>query len=86
LELGAVHDTNASEDAPNADTPVGAGGAIVVRAVTGFDGLEAGPLPAELDAVSWDVYVLPACRPVIVVVVAGGAPLTCVLPAAAPPV
>jgi hypothetical protein len=46
--------------------------------VTAFDGEDAGPLPAEFDAVTWNVYAVPFVKPVTVAPVAGGDPDTVV--------
>jgi hypothetical protein len=52
---GADQDTNASELAGLATTPVGAPGTVAWVTVTLFDGAETGPCPVEFDA--WTVNV-----------------------------
>jgi hypothetical protein len=46
--------------------------------VTELDAAEAGPVPTPLVAVTLNVYAVPFAKPAIVVVVAGGEPLTVV--------
>ena len=46
--------------------------------MTAFDGVEAGPVPTALVAVTLNVYAVPLVSPVTVVVVAGGLPVTVV--------
>jgi hypothetical protein len=60
---GAVNDTNADKYAGAADTPVGASGVTIVG-VTGFETLDALPVPAVLVAVTVNVYSVPLVRPV----------------------
>jgi hypothetical protein len=59
-------------------TPVGAAGAVGALGVTLPDGADAGPVPMLLAAVTVNVYAVPSVRPVTVVVVAGGVPVTVV--------
>src|SRR5688572_24538798 len=44
--------------------------------VTGADAADAGPVPMALVAVTVNVYAVPLVRPVTVVLVAGGVPVT----------
>lgn len=80
--LGAVQLTRAPPVAGAvAVTPVGAVGAVAgggAVGVTGLDGGEICPSPPAFDACTVKVYVWPAVRPEIVVVVAGGVPVTVV--------
>src|SRR5215470_3142389 len=50
----------------------------LVEGVTGFDGAEAGPVPMALVALTVKVYVVPLVSPVMVLLVAGGFPVTVV--------
>src|SRR5689334_20647895 len=76
VAAGAVHVTRACWDAASAETPVGADGATAVSGVTAFDCADSGPDPFGLAAVTVNVYVVPFVRPVTVVVVPGGEPVT----------
>jgi hypothetical protein len=76
--LGAVQLTNAWPFPALADTFCGAVGAVAPVGVTAFDGDDAGPGPAELDACTTNVYEAPAVSPVTVVLVTGGDPVTVV--------
>ena len=62
LLAGAVKETVACALPPVAVTPMGAPG--TVAGVTEFDGADAGPVPAELLAVTVNVYAVPLVRPV----------------------
>ena len=62
-------------------TLVGAAG--TEAGVTGFDGAESGPLPAELVAYTTNVYVVPLVRPVSVVLVVFPFTVRCAPPGAA---
>ena len=53
--------------------------------VTAFDGVDAGPVPTALVAVTVNVYVVPLVRPVTVADGAGGLPVTVVGVWATPP-
>src|SRR5215471_7113627 len=53
-------------------------GGGVLDGVTALDGAEAGPVPMALVAVTVNVYVVPLVSPVMVVLVAGGDPVTVV--------
>jgi hypothetical protein len=57
-------------------TFVGAPGTVIAPGVTGVDGAEAGPVPTAFVAETVNVYVVPFCSPVTVVLVAGGVPVT----------
>ena len=57
---------------------MGAGGAAGPLGVTAFDCADAGPEPDPLDACTVNVYAVPCVSPVIVVLVAGGVPVTVV--------
>jgi hypothetical protein len=50
----------------------------IADGVTALDATEAGPVPTPFVAVTVKVYVVPFVSPVIVVVVAGGDPVTVV--------
>ena len=78
LALGAVQLTWAWLVAGLADTPVGAPGAIEPVGVTEFDWADTGPVPLLFAAWTVNVYAVPAVRPLMVVLVAGGAPVTVV--------
>jgi hypothetical protein len=74
LEAGAVHDTLAAALPAVATTPVGAPGAVAApTGVTAFDGVDAGPVPAALEALTVKKYVVPFVNPVTVALVAGAA-------------
>ncbi len=64
---GAVHVTVAEASPAVADAPVGASGMVI--GVTALDGIDAGPVPAALVAVTVNVYVVPLARPENVAVV-----------------
>ena len=49
---------------PSAETVVGAPGTVRFAGVTLLDAAEAGPVPAELAAVTVKVYAVPLVRPV----------------------
>jgi hypothetical protein len=72
--VGAVQLTVAARLPAVAVTPVGAPGNVL--GVTAFDGADAGPVPVALVAETVKVYVVPFVKPVTVVDVAGGVPLT----------
>jgi len=74
--VGAVQLTVADALAAVADTPVGAPGSVGPLGVTALDGDEAGPVPLALVADTVNVYVVPFVRPVTVVDVTGGLPVT----------
>jgi hypothetical protein len=46
-----------------AETDVGAPGTVTLAGVTEFDAADAGPMPAELAAVTVKVYAVPLVRP-----------------------
>ena len=59
-------------------TLVGAAGAVAPLGVTELECADTGPLPLPLTAWTVNVYAVPGVRPVIVVLVAGGEPVTVV--------
>src|SRR5918912_1152678 len=74
FEAGAVQDTLAAALPAVATTPVGAPGAVAApTGVTAFDGVDAGPVPAALEALTVKKYVVPFVNPVTVALVAGAA-------------
>jgi hypothetical protein len=73
---GAVQVTRAEFDAGVARARVGAVGTTAACGVTALDCADAGPAPLTLSACTVNVYVVPVDRPVTVVLVAGGAPVT----------
>jgi hypothetical protein len=76
---GAVQDTTAEPSPAVADTPVGASGAVAgAVGVTDADAADAGLVPTALVALTVKVYAVPLLRPVTVVLVAGGLPVTVV--------
>src|SRR5215468_6650771 len=66
-------------------TNVGLVGGGVLLGVTALDWAEAGPVPVALVALTVNVYVVPLVSPVMVVLVAGGEPVTVVGGCAVPP-
>jgi hypothetical protein len=56
-----------------------------VAGVTGFDSAETGPSPTALVALTVNVYVVPFARPLTVVLLAGGVPVTFIGACAVPP-
>jgi hypothetical protein len=54
--------------------------------VTAFDGADTGPEPVAFEACTVNVYVVPACSPLIVALVAGGDPVTVVAVCAVDPI
>src|SRR5918997_5638620 len=72
---GTLHDTAAEVVAGRASTPVGGAGTTGWPGVTAFDAAEVAPHPLGLQACTVNVYVVPAARPVTVVVVSGGVPV-----------
>ena len=67
--LGTDQLTSAWLVAGLADTDCGADGTPAPVGVTAFDGADAEPAPAELDACTTNVYDVPAVRPTTVVLV-----------------
>ena len=67
LDEGALHATRAEAFRERADAAIGAPG--TVRGTTAADGLEAGPVPTPLVAVTAKMYAVPFVRPVTVQVV-----------------
>src|SRR6478736_2183017 len=77
--MGAVQDTVAEPSPAVALTPVGAPGGVAPEVgVTGLVAVEAAPVPMALVAVT-------VVRPVTVVLVAGGVPVTVLAVCAVPP-
>jgi hypothetical protein len=74
--LGTSQLTRADDVAARASTFVGAVGTTAVCGVTALDGADAGPLPLAFAAVTVNVYVVPVVRPLTVVLVDGGVPVT----------
>jgi hypothetical protein len=67
LEAGAVQVTVACALPAVADTPVGAPGTLA--GTTALEGVDAGPVPTALVAVTVNVYEVPLVSPVTVAVV-----------------
>jgi hypothetical protein len=75
--LGGAAQVTVAEPSPAvAVTPVGAPGTVGPVGVTEFEGSEGAPVPTALVAVTVNVYAVPFVRPVTVVLVAGGDPVT----------
>jgi hypothetical protein len=75
---GAVQLTDADPSPAVAVTPVGAPGAVGAAGVTGLEAADSALVPTALVADTVNVYGVPFVRPVTVVEVAGGLPLTVV--------
>src|SRR5215210_1988377 len=71
-----VQRTRADCDAGSAVTPVGADGGTAVSGVTALECADTGPDPFGLTASTVNVYVVPVVRPVMVVLVGSGEPVT----------
>ena len=77
--LGAVQLTIAAFESSWAETPVGVDGGTGASGVTELDCADSGPAPVWFEARTVNVYAVPAVSPLIVVLVAGGEPLTVLL-------
>jgi hypothetical protein len=77
LVVGGATPAEAQGERPNSNPPLTSTDAVWDGA-TAFDGLEGGPEPLGFDAVTLNVYVVPLVRPVTVVPVGAGNPVTVV--------
>jgi hypothetical protein len=82
---GADQLTHAERVSASAEAAVGADGAPAPSGVTALDGADTAPAPLGFVARTVNVYAVPGVRPLTVVLVSGGVPVTVFGVWAAPP-